>query len=414
MGQTAAHTFVAVDAAIARERERAFAFLSRLVAAGSVVGSEAAAQDVVAEELDRLGFEVSSVPVPESIASTPGAGVPQLSYAGRPVVLGRRPGAGPSLLVNGHVDVVPAGPTRLWSSDPFAPVVRDGWLLGRGAGDMKGGFAMATLAIGALLDAAPETLAGPLSFVSVIEEECTGNGALAAAEAGVLADAVFLPEPTNLQLLLAGIGILWFELIVDGSAVHAHEAGAGVNAIERALPLLASLRELETELNAGGSCYALNIGTFHGGDWQSSVPGAATVGVRLGFPSDWTVEQAQARVVEAVQRAAAADPWLAGHPPQVVFNGFRAEGYSLAPDAPLAQAVADAHRDVLGSEPGLMAGTATTDARFYINRYRTPAVCYGPRVRNIHGVDEAVELESIVTGARVLARFLARWFGGGG
>jgi acetylornithine deacetylase len=414
MGQIMAHTFDAVDAVIVRESTHAFDFLRRLVVAESVLGKEAVAQEVVAGELGRLGFDVSFIAVPDSIAGAPGAGVPQRSYAGRPVVLGRRPGAGRSLLVNGHIDTVPAGPAEFWSSDPFVPVVRDGWLVGRGAGDMKGGFAMATLAIGALLEAAPETLAGPLAFVSVIEEECTGNGALASADAGVLADAVFLPEPTNLELLLAGIGVLWFELVVEGAAVHAHQAGAGVNAIELALPLLASLRELEAELNAGDSRHALNIGTFHGGDWQSSVPGSATVGIRLGFPADWTVEQAEARVLAAVDRAAASHPWLAEHPPRVVFNGFRAEGYSIAQDTPLVRAVAEAHCDVLGAEPGVTPGTATTDARFYVNRYATPAVCYGPRVRNIHGVDEAVELESIVTGARVLARFLARWLGGGG
>jgi acetylornithine deacetylase len=412
MGQLMAQTLDAVDAAIARESGRAFAFLRRLVAAESVVGKEAQAQSVVAEELARLGFDVTHVSVPDSIANEPGAGVPQQSYAERPVVVGRRPGTGRSLLLNGHVDTVPPGPVEQWSSDPFEPVERDGWLVGRGAGDMKGGFAMATLAIGALLDAAPEALAGPLAFVSVIEEECTGNGALAAAEAGVLADAVLLPEPTGLELLLAGIGILWFQLAVDGAAVHAHQAGSGVNAVELALPLLSSLRTLEAEVNSGDGRYALNIGTFHGGDWQSSVPGSATIGVRMGFPADWTVEQAEARVTAAVEQAAASHAWLAEHPPRVAFNGFRAEGYSIAHDAPLVQAVAEAHRDVLGVDPGVMPGTATTDARYYVNRYRTPAVCYGPRVRNMHGVDEAVELGSIVTGARVLARFLARWLGG--
>src|SRR4029077_8016732 len=82
---------------------------------------------------------------------------------------------------------------------------RDGdRLYGRGAGDMKGGFAMATLALDALLAVAPDAIAGALSFLSVNEEECTGNGTLAAARAGVLADAVILPEPTGLDMLLAG------------------------------------------------------------------------------------------------------------------------------------------------------------------------------------------------------------------
>jgi acetylornithine deacetylase len=56
---------------------------------------------------------------------------------------------------------------------------------------------------------------------------------------------------------------------------------------------------------------------------------------------------------------------------------------------------------------------ATTDARFYLNQAGTPALCYGPRAIRIHGVDEAVELESIVAGARTVARFADAWLNGG-
>ena len=188
--------------------------------------------------------------MPESISSDPLAGVPQVAYAGRPVVVGRMAGGdGPTLLVNGHVDVVPAGPPELWSSPPFAPERRDGWLYGRGAGDMKCGFAMVLLAVEALRRAAPGALAGSLVFVSSIEEECTGNGTLASIRAGVLGDAVLLPEPTGLDLLLGGAGVLWCDMTVSGRAGHAHEADAGANPILACLALAAGLRELERELN---------------------------------------------------------------------------------------------------------------------------------------------------------------------
>jgi acetylornithine deacetylase len=119
------------------------------------VGNEAGAQNVVAGELDRLGFAVSRVPVPERTAAHPAAGVPQCSYAGRDNVLGRlNPGASPSLLFNGHVDMVPAE-DAVWSGDPFAPVTSGGWMRGRGTGDMKGGFAMGLLAVAALRRAMP-------------------------------------------------------------------------------------------------------------------------------------------------------------------------------------------------------------------------------------------------------------------
>jgi acetylornithine deacetylase len=401
MGQSVAHSLRALDDAVVARSERAFDFLQQLVAAPSLVGEEAGAQEVVAGELARLGFELRRVAVPAEIAERPGAGVPSLPYDGRPLVVGERAGSGRSLLINGHVDVVPPGDAERWSSPAFEPRIEEGWLYGRGAGDMKSGFAMAALAIEALLETMPDALAGPLSFVSVIEEECTGNGTLAACEAGVLADAVLLPEPSGLELLLDGIGILWFELTVEGIPAHAQRPSVGANAVELALPLLERLRILEREINDGGSGHALNVGTFHAGDWQSSVPATARLGVRLGFPREWTVEEAQARVLDAIGSAA-----------EVRFNGFRAEGYALDAEHELVHAVAAAHADVVGAPPSISSLSATTDARVYINRFGIPALSYGPRVRNMHGIDEAVELASIVTGARVLARFLLHWLGG--
>lgn len=417
MDQVVAQKTRALDEAIETGTERAFDFLERLVAARSDLGREAAAQQLVAAELERLGFAVERVPVPADLVRLPGAGVSTVDPEGRDVVVGRRAGAGPSLLVNGHVDVVPAGPEELWTAPPFAPVRRDGWLHGRGAGDMKGGFAMALLAIEALLAVDPVAAAGELAFVSAIEEECTGNGSLAAAHAGVLADAVVLPECTGLELLLSGSGILWLEIEVRGRAAHAHDAEAGRNAIEAAVPVLAALKELEAELNsaasggAEGGPYATNVGTFHAGDWQSMVPAIATLGVRVGFPAGLTPAEVEERVVAAVARTAAGEPPELR--PRVRVNGFRAEPYALDATHPLVRAMAGAHEDVFGAPPGLMRGTATTDARFYLNQFGVPALCYGPRARQIHAADEAVELRSVVEGARVLARFMSAWFAGG-
>jgi acetylornithine deacetylase len=416
-------SFEAVDQAIEAGASAAFSFLEKLVAAPSVVGHEAQAQEIVAAELGRLGFGVSQVPVPHQTAAQAPGGVAQLSYDGRFDVLGRiNPGAGPSLLLNGHVDVVPAR-ASLWSADPFTPVIADGWMTGRGAGDMKGGFAMALLAVGALRSAMPGALTGELSFLSVIEEECTGNGTLAACQAGVLGDTVVLVEPTGLDLLLGGVGVLWAEIIIDGVGGHAESADRAVNPVRYLPAILAALGDLEAELRASApdpafsevaSPYNLNVGTVQAGDWPSSVPGQARLGVRVGYPRGRTPEEALERVRDAVRAAAAPDSWLAAHPPQVRATGYRAEGYLLSSDHPLATAMADAHGWAHGVSPrGYVVGS-TTDARYYLNQFGRPALAYGPQARNIHGADEAVQLASIVGGARTLARFIARYFAAGG
>jgi acetylornithine deacetylase len=422
-GSASPGDWAAVDAAIRAGAGAAFSFLESLIAARSTVGEESLAQEVVAGELARLGFEVSRVPVPEQTAARAPAGVRQAPYAGRDNLLGRiNPGSSPSLLLNGHVDVVPAE-AAVWSSAPFTPVTADGWMTGRGAGDMKGGFAMGLLAVAALRRAMPGALSGELAFLSVIEEECTGNGTLAACHAGVLGDAVVLLEPTGLDLLLGGVGILWVEIEIEGLAAHAEAADRAANPVSRVPVILRALADFESEINAVtddpafrqvARPYNVNVGMIRAGDWASSVPARARLGVRVGFPRGWTPDEAFDRVQAAVLRAAASDPWLAGHPPRLRRTGFRAQGYLLRSDHPLIEAMAQAHASAHGAPPRRLVLGSTTDARFYLNQFSTPALAYGPRARNIHAVDEAVELASIVRGAQTVARFIARFFSGGG
>jgi acetylornithine deacetylase len=412
-----------LDDAVAAGADAAFGFLSRLVAAESTLGLEAAGQEIVAGELARLGFEVDRLPITEGTAAAAPAGVAQASYSGRENVAGwLNRGASPSLLLNGHIDVVPADASQ-WAADPYAPRVRDGWLIGRGAGDMKGGFAMGLLAVAALRQAMPDAITGELGFVSVIEEECTGNGTLAAANAGVLGDAVVLLEPTDLNVLLGGVGILWIEITLAGLPAHAESADRAVNPVRSIPVILAALDAFETQMRASAtdsafegiaSPYNVNVGTIRAGDWPSSVPGLAVLGIRVGFPRRWRPAEALANVSAAIMSAAAADPWLASHPPVIRETGFRAEGFYLDPGHQLAEEVALAHAAAHGSQPLRAALGATMDARYYINQFGRPALAYGPVARNIHAAGEAVELASIVRGARTLARFLAAYYERGG
>src|SRR3954468_7697465 len=413
MDRTAAHLGLELDAAIDRDAEGAFRFLAQLVEQPSTLGQERRALEVAAAELARLGFEIEGLPLPAEIGDDPSAGGAPMVAGAREVLVARRAGrdgeSARSLLLNGHLDVVPSGDPKLWSHPPFEPVRRDGWMHGRGAGDMKSGWAMAILALSALLDTGDP--AGDMTVVGVIEEECSGNGTLASVRAGVLADAVLLPEPTDLALLTSGVGVLWLDVEVTGTQGHALAASKGVSALDTSMAVLDALRAVTTELNRGEDeqRYQLNVGTFSAGEWRSTVPGSATLGVRIGVPADWDPDHGRRWVTERLLAELAGHPWLAEHPPVVVPSGFRARGYDLPEDSELVQAVAAAHRDVHGVEPEVVDTTGTTDARFYLNEGGVPALCYGARTRGMHGIDEGVELESIVSGARVLARFMATW-----
>lgn len=423
-----------LNEAIEALTDGAFDLLTRLVAETSTVGVEHGAQEVLAAELSSLGFTVERLQIPDDIGEQAGSGVALQSYAGRYDVIGQRrplnavPASGVqsrSLVINGHIDVVPADDTERWTSEPFQPDVRDGWLYGRGAGDMKSGFAAGLLAVRALDMVRPGWLGdGSLTVVSAIEEECTGNGTLAACRAGYLGDAALLLEPTDLDLLLAGIGIIWVEITVEGRSGHAESASRIVNPIPAAIPILEALHAFETQLNKAhesgtdadpafvsvGHPYNVNVGEFHAGDWASSVPPTARIGVRVGYPQQWNAEAAFAAVKRAVLERCAEDAWLSVHPPRFRLNGFRAERYAQPSEGRLVEMVSASHEAVHGTVPKRVALGSTTDARFYLNQFAVPAVAYGPRTRNMHGVDEAVELNSVVDVARTVAHFLLKWF----
>jgi acetylornithine deacetylase len=253
---------------------------------------------------------------------------------------------------------------------------------------------------------------------SVVEEECTGNGALACVLAGHTADAAILTEPTRSAIWNAQVGVLWFQVHVLGAPAHAGDADEGANAIEASYAVIAALRELEAELNvAPPPLYAayshpihLNVGMIRGGDWPSTVAGECVTHCRLAtFPGE-RVETLKQRVEQTVATAASRAE-LAGLSVEVRYEGFECEGYELAPDAPLITGLSDACARATGQAPPLFASTATTDARTFQLYGDTPAVCFGPLAENEHGVDERVHLPSVTTTAQAIALFIADWCG---
>jgi len=316
--------------------------------------------------------------------------------------------------------VVPAGPLDMWRTPPFQPVVKDGWLHGRGAGDMKSGTIAALYALDALKAAglAPK---GRIHLQSVIEEESTGLGALSTLHRGYRADACLIPEPTDGRLYRAQVGVVWFRLKVRGLPVHVAHAGTGSNAIKAAYHLIQALEGLEAEWNErarthpafAGVPHPLNFnpGIIKGGDWASSVPAWCDVDCRIAILPGWKVADAQAEIVACVETAARTHPFLAENPPQVVWSGFLSPGYELTGAAESEAMLAAAYRAVCGGALEEAASTALTDTRFYGLDYGIPAFCFGARAENIHGFNERVELESLKKVTKTIALFIAGWCG---
>lgn len=421
-----------VEAALAErilaEVDRGFdeqvAFTQDLIRFPSQRGQEHTAQDFLHRAFAERGLKMDrwSIDVGE-IESHPGFSPVTVDYDNAVNVVGThrpREEKGRSLILNGHVDVVPVGPLDMWTTPPYEPRLDGDWLYGRGSGDMKAGIAANLFAFDALRRAGVQP-AATLYMQSVTEEECTGNGALSCLVRGYHADAVLITEPTHDGLVRANVGVLWFQVEVRGRPAHVYESTVGSNAILAAFKLIQSLKELEAEMNAEKHRHryfeevvhpiTINIGKIAGGDWASSVPAWCRFDVRAGLYPGTSVEEAKRRVEHAIAQVARDDRFLSNHPPTVTYNGFTAEGYALEPGTDAEACLAEAHQAV--HRAGLADRTipAYLDARVAMLYDDTPALVYGPTSEHVHGFDERVSLSSTRQVTKTVALFIADWCG---
>ena len=397
-------------------------FTQDLVRLPSLRGQEATAQDFLARELKKRGFSVDRWKIDVADIEDMAGYSPKLDgYEEAYVTVGSlrcdKP-EGRSLIINGHIDVVPEGPHEMWSTPPFDPVIKDGWMHGRGAGDMKSGWVCGLFALEALKRAGYRP-AADVAIEAVIEEESTGNGALACLQRGYRADAALIPEPMGNAVMRSQVGVMWFNCTVRGHPVHVAYAGRGSNAIEAAYRVIGELHKLEDAWNARGHPnYAknehplnFNVGKIQGGDWASSVPAWCRFDMRVGLFPGQDLATARKEVEGCIAEAARNDPFLANNPPEVVWDGFQAEGFVQEPGTEVEATLAASHKAVFGEEMAERALTGTTDARFFGLYAGMPALVYGPIAEGIHGFDERVDLQSCKDVTKAIALFIADWCG---
>ena len=415
----------AILAATDSLQDEAVRLLEALVRHRSLLGQEAGCIDAMAGVFDGLGLAPRRVPIdPDRLRHMPGFSPPLIGYQGRDNVAALhapRSVAGRSLMLMGHVDVVPEAAADLWTTPPFEPDIRDGRLFGRGAGDMKAGLVSIAMALKALRLAGLQP-AAELQLAAVIEEECTGNGALAVMHAMPKPAACLIPEPGPgyPALYTAEVGVVWAWITVTGRPAHVREKHAGVNAIEAAAVLMEHIQTYEAEINraerrhpafaAENHPLNVNVGVIEGGEWTSSVATRAKLGIRVGVMPGRSCHEVR-DAIERLVADAANDPRLRGARMSVAFQGFLADGCLFPPEQAISQAVAASHQRVTGQPVRHYNAAGLTDARFYPLYQGTEATCYGPDADNIHGIDESVSLASMHAVTQALALTVADWCG---
>lgn len=393
--------------------------LRELVRTPSVTGDETAAQAVMERLMREVGLDVEVyAPTRADVVDHPSFSDDGLPLGDRTVVVGRTGPTGPRVVLNGHIDVVPTGDVRRWRDDPWSAAVRDGAVWGRGSCDMKGGLAAGLAALRAIA-ATGRPLQVGVTFVSVIGEETGGVGTLSSILRGHRGDAAIVLEPTRGEICPVGSGALSFELAIDGVAAHGAMRRHGVSAIDAARPVLDALRHLEDDRHARFShplydanalAAPISVGTLTAGDWLSTVPERLVAGGRYGVLPGESVDDAQRLFERAIARTAAADPWLAAHPPRVRWVEGQFAPAQTPTTTQVVAAIADAHHELTARAIRMHGVPYGSDLRFYVNDAGMPAVLYGPGdVVHAHAVDEHVAISDVLQVAGVLATTLLEW-----
>ncbi|WP_071459866.1 peptidase [Bacillus massilinigeriensis] len=402
-------------------KETGIRFLQRLVQQGSVRGEESGAQAIIIEKCRELGMELDIWEIgDDKLRSHPAFCSDRKEFTGNPNVVGllKGRGGGRSIILNGHIDVVPVGDEGSWENDPFSGLVLDGKLYGRGSTDMKGGTAALLIAIEAIVKTGI-TLKGDIIFQSVIEEESGGTGTLAAILRGYQADAAIIPEPTNMKFFPKQQGSVWFRLKVKGLQAHGGTRYEGISAIDKAMVAIEKLKELEKTRNEkiADPLFSdipipipINIGKISSGEWPSSVPDLAIIEGRLGVAPEETMENAMLELEGAMADLAKTDEWFLEHPPEVEWFGARWLPGSIEAEHELVRTAYNSFVKVMREKPKIEASPWATDGGFLDKIGKTPVLVFGPGTTSLaHEANEHIEIARVFETAEILALALLDW-----
>ena len=340
---------------------------------------------------------------------------------------------GATVHFNSHIDVVEAG--EGWTVEPFAGVVKDGRVYGRGACDMKGGLAASIIAVEAFMDVNPD-FPGAIEISGTVDEESGGFGGVAyLARKGYFSkpkvDHVIIPEPLNKDRICLGHrGVWWAEIETKGEMAHGsmpflgdcavRHMGAVIRAFEDELfPALDQKRTRMPVVPEGARRSTMNINAIHGGQTDDysglpspNVPDTCRMVIDRRFLLEETLPEVKDEVVTVLER-------LKGS--RKKFDYSIRDIMEVLPlmterDAPVASAVAEGIREVFGREPEYVISPGTYDQK-HVTRigHLYDCIAYGPGILDLaHRPDEWVGIVDMVESAKVMAIGLDRLLRGKG
>ena len=413
-----------IASAVEASRDDLVSFIQTLVQSPSLANDEGPVQNIIQDKLESLGLDTEKILVRfDKLKDHPGFSDDGFSPDSRMNVIGQwhNDGDGRSLILNGHVDVVPTGPENLWNKSPWSGSVKNGRIYGRGSCDMKAGLGAGIFAVQVLqsIGFKPD---GNIMIQSVVGEESGGCGTLTNIVKGYSADAAVILEPTSLKICPIQSGALTFRLTIPGRATHAAMRWDGVSAIEKFNLIHQSIIKFEKErhdsfnvayFESRDRVAPINIGTIKGGEWHSTVPESVVAEGRFGvFPSE-TTRNARDAFEDHISEISNNDPWLKDNPPVVEWFEGQFESGQTDPEHPVIDKLMASHLTATGYAPIIEGVTYGSDLRLFTNHAHIPAVLFGPGdVRLAHAANEFVEIKEVLTSVKVVANMIVNWCGG--
>ncbi len=349
-----------------------------LIARPSVTPEDAGCQTLMAEWLQRLGFVIEPMVFHDTTN-----------------LWARRGDQSPVFCFAGHTDVVPSGPLEQWHTPPFEPTVRDGYLFGRGAADMKGSLAAMLVAVERFVQAHPDHQ-GSIAFLITSDEEGPFiNGTpkvietLEARQEKITWCLVGEPSSTSQvgdTIKNGRRGSITGDLVVKGIQGHVAYPHLGRNPVHQAAPALAELAaEVWDEGNEFFPPTSFQIANIQAGTGASNViPGELKVQFNFRFSTELTEQMIRDRVVAILDRHQLeySLTWsLSGHP-------------FLTPGGELVEATRAAVSQVNGAAAELSTSGGTSDGRF-IARTGAEVLERGPVNATIHKLNECVKVADL-------------------
>ena len=410
-----------IDSTVNNMRDEIISFIQALVQSPSLANDEESVQKIIQSKLESLGLETKKVIVQfESIKNHPAFCDDGFSPDSRVNVIGqwKNGDAAKSLILNGHVDVVPTGPKTLWNESPWSGSVRDNRIYGRGSCDMKAGLASGIFAI-QVLQAIGFKPKGNVMVQSVVGEESGGCGTLTNIVKGYSGDAAVILEPPSLKVCPIQSGALTFRLKIPGQATHAAMRWDGISAIEKYNLIHQSIIKLEKERHQSFNVkyYKLsdrvapiNIGTIKGGEWHSTVPESVMVEGRFGvFPGESALDAKNA-FENHLKKVANSDVWLKENPPILEWFEGQFESGQTNLNHSIIRALKHAYKNVNNNSAILEGVTYGSDLRLFTNHADIPAVLFGPGdVRLAHSANEYIEIEEVLTCVKIITNLIIKW-----